>query len=1506
MEVETDFEVSPEDEEAFRLELEALGDASCSETESEDDDADLVVVGASDSSSEDEDEDDALAEGRVVATDTDFGASLNDLRNLFKKRDEKLHDYEDVLTTLSENIRDSTAKLKRPDSAADAEEAGKENVRAPTTSDHALSEEIADEAAKRDEAARKFRLMEQERERHREKQRQELERRSEAERLKREEESRLEMARLEAESKARLAAIEESFKREEMKLQLELEQERIEQERLDKEARDRMESLRALQEEEERREEQRKRRVETQRIERRNVALIGLRDKQAARVIQKHYFAFRGKVRAAITLQTYARRKNAVARVREMRGLRNRAICIQKHFRAFLACRLLDRNKRAVCIQKHFRAHAAKTLFQRSMQSLVIIQAFSRMHRERSKFSQVVGSARTIQSYYRMTVDRDHFRRCVRAAKVIGIAWRRHASAKQTSEEMLARATEVASEWSLQQMRHLATVMQETGQYSSSLRKILQDGLQRRCQDLTSRLLTSTRRAADLVRAGKAPNLPLAKAQDRAEAQSLGLVRLVRLVDGAQTLVGSFVDFLHRCATSTHRLKRSVGKIGQKSAKLEDHAYSWTMEEMSEGNLESSQGIYWLQAHLMMSLRQGKLLLDYQPKQEKQEVQPLAQNLVSQYQQPIGLGLEAKKNDLTDDMLAMNSPGSEVDEIRDLDLSLEGLTSMKQIRRCKNLRKLCLNSNSILSLEGIQGCTLLEDLSMKGNALTSAGELKALQRLVSLQLDGNALSSVDCIRSMRALRDLSADDNRIEEFVSGAACRMTMTNLSLAGNRVKALGSIGDLVELQSLSLSRNQLQDFDGIERCGKLRVLNLSNNYIVSVPCIRKMNALAHLTELRLSRNRLTSFPFACVSLPNLRSLHLDENRISKVEPVLGCPLLEKLELAFNDIDDLGAISSLSSCLRLQFLNLAENPVVAKEGFGERIKRMLPSLRELNNEDVENSKRCFQSGTSLLKWKCLQRLNPDLHAQSKMRSQMQSFLSNHTILGAHAPIVASYAEVGDRGSGTWRSAIESQWKESTRVACRLGNKTCEDPVTHQNVFVADSGFRSERDDLFNRKASLIQCRWRTYASKRRTYRESSEGREKGARAIQKAWKSHKLRHSPASIRARKTLDALKRERALKLDQSRHAAAERIQASWKAHKVRSYLARARENAKYVEEDEFDLEEFDFEADDDFLRSFDEEADNFLSSVVLPSPAAVPARSPVRLGARHGAWQDEAGPSRVRSFGRQSEAVEEEEETRASPAAVAEAGPSTSAWPGAGETPKRPTPLRAEASAAESVLSQGYSKASLSPGRSRLDAGESTLSVHEEKQKAKMEKIANEWGFSSQATARMFMKKRNKMVKQQKKRKKQEKLRDPSVRYQKFKQVTDKHEPLLRSPPLHHRNGKALSLARTSLYGPASRQGSRKPEASPTAEHSATSGSATKAKARVAQRRQPAGGGGRNRASARGGNVARDYGDHRDDNSVSTISIGSEENQVDAHAIAMAYLQEGTSASSIKINNWSL
>ena len=228
MEVETDFEVSPEDEEAFRLELEALGDASCSETESEDDDADLVVVGASDSSSEDEDEDDALAEGRVVATDTDFGASLNDLRNLFKKRDEKLHDYEDVLTTLSENIRDSTAKLKRPDSAADAEEAGKENVRAPTTSDHALSEEIADEAAKRDEAARKFRLMEQERERHREKQRQELEWRSEAERLKREEESRLEMARLEAESKARLAAIEESFKREEMKLQLELEQERIE------------------------------------------------------------------------------------------------------------------------------------------------------------------------------------------------------------------------------------------------------------------------------------------------------------------------------------------------------------------------------------------------------------------------------------------------------------------------------------------------------------------------------------------------------------------------------------------------------------------------------------------------------------------------------------------------------------------------------------------------------------------------------------------------------------------------------------------------------------------------------------------------------------------------------------------------------------------------------------------------------------------------------------------------------------------------------------------------------------------------------------------------------------------------------------------------------------------------------------------------------------------------------------------------------------------------------
>ena len=80
---EPGFEPSPEDEEAFRLELEALGDSECSDTESEygDGGAERYLLNNGGESSSDDDE---AGEEPTCSQADDFSASLSNLKTLFR------------------------------------------------------------------------------------------------------------------------------------------------------------------------------------------------------------------------------------------------------------------------------------------------------------------------------------------------------------------------------------------------------------------------------------------------------------------------------------------------------------------------------------------------------------------------------------------------------------------------------------------------------------------------------------------------------------------------------------------------------------------------------------------------------------------------------------------------------------------------------------------------------------------------------------------------------------------------------------------------------------------------------------------------------------------------------------------------------------------------------------------------------------------------------------------------------------------------------------------------------------------------------------------------------------------------------------------------------------------------------------------------------------------------------------------------------------------------------
>uniref|UniRef100_A0A3Q2WYN9 Leucine-rich repeats and calponin homology (CH) domain containing 1 n=1 Tax=Haplochromis burtoni TaxID=8153 RepID=A0A3Q2WYN9_HAPBU len=162
--------------------------------------------------------------------------------------------------------------------------------------------------------------------------------------------------------------------------------------------------------------------------------------------------------------------------------------------------------------------------------------------------------------------------------------------------------------------------------------------------------------------------------------------------------------------------------------------------------------------------------------------------------------------------------------------------------------------------------------------------------------------------------------NRLTDVPSEVCHLVALETLNLYHNCIRSIpDSIISLQSLTSLNLSRNQLGSLPAC-LCGlPLRVLNASNNKLVSLP--ETIGQLQRLMELDISCNEITALPRHIGRLKALRELNVRRNLLCVLPEDLADLPLVKFDFSCNKV------STIPVCYRkmkqLQTLQLENNPL-------------------------------------------------------------------------------------------------------------------------------------------------------------------------------------------------------------------------------------------------------------------------------------------------------------------------------------------------------------------------------------------------------------------------------------------------------------------------------------------------------------------------------------------------------------------------------------------------------
>ncbi len=302
-----------------------------------------------------------------------------------------------------------------------------------------------------------------------------------------------------------------------------------------------------------------------------------------------------------------------------------------------------------------------------------------------------------------------------------------------------------------------------------------------------------------------------------------------------------------------------------------------------------------------------------------------------------------------------------------------------------------LSSFKIYSFEGLKN-VLKNGLNAYNSGVQNLTPLANFNRLQSAYLGGNKLKSLETLPYLPQLETLEISKNPITSL-GGIERAPSLKSIIAQYTELENITPISALERLETVNFYQSRIRDFSPLQNSPRLQGLVISNSQEVI------LSSLANLPINKLCYSEIKDFyPSKLPPLPNLTSLDLCNNFITKVENIEQYKNLRSLSLTGNFIRDLSGINGVEN---LTYLHVSNCDIESLEGIAHdkitfinlssnRIKDLTPLQNIKNLENVHLSGNLYELDlTPLYKCEKLTNVKLDNHTSPQAKA-LQKYKPN------------------------------------------------------------------------------------------------------------------------------------------------------------------------------------------------------------------------------------------------------------------------------------------------------------------------------------------------------------------------------------------------------------------------------------------------------------------------------------------------------------------------------------